>query len=146
MKEGVKTLPVPVKHRGIGISTDTHGPPHTIISIQAWSALARNGNIFVGESITHTDTAPTSTMNHAEPHGALLGLEYTLISLGISDSKGFSLILSALRSPLKTPQAPALKPLRDRRQAHNKATSNLTKDGETGIVFLSVGEPSFVKL
>jgi len=146
MKEGVRTLPVPVKHRGIGISNNTPGPPHTIISIQAGSALARNGNIFVGESIAHTDTAPTSTMNHTEPHRAWLGLEYTSISLGISDSKGFAQTLSVLRSSLKTPQAPALKTLRDRRQAHKKATNNLTKDGETEIVFLSVGEPSFIKL
>ena len=147
--EAVRTLPVPLKHLGIGISTNTQAPLHTIISIQAGSAVARNGNMLVGESIGHIDTAPTSTVSHAELHRSLLGLEYTPISLGISVPGRFSQTLSVLRSPLKTPQiswARALDPFRDRRQALEKATSSLTKDRETELVFLSVGETSFVML
>jgi len=74
---------------------------HTIISIQAGSAAAQNSNIFVGNPITHVDTAPTSTMNHAELHRALLGLEYTPISLGISDPREVGQTLFVMRSSSK---------------------------------------------
>ena len=100
----VRTLAIPLKHRGLGISTNRQGHPRTIISIQAGSAAARNGNIFVGETITHVDTAATSTMNHLELHRALLGVEYTPTFLGISNPRGVSQTLTVLRSPSKNPQ------------------------------------------
>ena len=122
--------------------------PHTITSIQAGSAAAQNSNIFVGETIIHVDTAPTSTMNHAELDRALLGLEYTPISLGISDPTEVWQTLFVMRSSSKNSQTswdPALKPFRDRRQALENA-SNLTKDEETELVSLLMVEASFVKL
>jgi len=54
-----------------------------------------------------------------------------------------------LRSPFKTSQinwARALKLLRDRRLELEKTTSDLTKDEEKELVFLSLGEAAFVRL
>jgi len=88
-------------------------------------------------------------MNHAEHHRALQGPEYTLVSMGISDLRGDVQNISVLRSPSKTSQvswARALKPLRDRRLALEKSTSGLTKDEETELVSLSLGEAVFVRL
>jgi len=45
---GLKTIPVSAQRRGVGIGTNRQPPPHTIISIQAGSAAARNGSLFVG--------------------------------------------------------------------------------------------------
>jgi len=72
--EGFRTIRIPQKYRGIGISTNRHGPPHTITSIQAGSATACNCNTLVGELITHIDLLPTNTINHAElPRALQLG-------------------------------------------------------------------------
>jgi len=104
--KGVRTPPIPLKHRGISISTNRQGPPHTISLIQAGSAAARNGNNFVGDTTTHTDAVPSSTMSHAaaELHQALLGLEYTRISVGVTEPGGVSQTVSFLGSPPKNPQ------------------------------------------
>ena len=147
--EGVMTIQIPQKHRGIGIGTNRQGPPHTMTSIQAGSATARKGNVVVGELITHIDSLPTHTMNHADLHRALQGPEYTSVSLGISDPQGNVQTISFLRSPFKTSQinwARALKLLRDRRLELEKTTSDLTKDEEKELVFLSLGEAAFVRL
>jgi len=85
--EGVRTIRIPQKHRGIGIGTNRQGPPHTITSIQTGSVIARNGNVLVSELITHIDLLRTNTMNHAELHRALQGPEDTSVSLGISDPR-----------------------------------------------------------
>jgi len=63
--EGVWTIRIPQKYRGIGIGTNRQGPPHYITSIQAGSTIARNGNTFVGELITHIDSIPIITINHS---------------------------------------------------------------------------------
>jgi len=129
--EGVRRIRIPQKHRGIGICTNSQGPPHYITSIQAWSTIARNGNALVGKLITHIDSIPTTTMSHSQLHRALQGPEYTSVSLGIADPQGNAQTMSVLRSPSKTSQiswAQAVKPLRDRRRELEKTTSNLTKD------------------
>jgi len=88
-------------------------------------------------------------MNHAELHRTLQGLEYTSVSLGISDLRGDVQNISVLRNPSKTTQiswARALKHLRDRRLAFEESTSGLTKDEETKLVSLSLGQAAFVRL
>jgi len=72
--EEVRTIQIPQKHRGIGIGTNRQGPPHTITSIQVGSAIARNGNVVVGDLITHIESLPNYTMNHADLHRALKAL------------------------------------------------------------------------
>jgi len=59
--EGVRTIRIPRKHRGIGTGTNWQGPLHTITSIQVGSATARNGNVVVGKLVTHIDSLPTHT-------------------------------------------------------------------------------------
>jgi len=105
--------------------------------------------VLVGELITHIDSLPTNTMNHAELHRDLQGPEYTSVSLGISNPQGNVQSISVLRSPSKTSQiswARALKPLSDRRLVLEKTTSDLTKDKEKELVSLSLGEAAFVRL
>jgi len=78
--EGVRTILVPLKQRGIGIGTNRQALQHTIISVQVGSAAARNGNFLVGEFVTYIDSLLTNTMIHAELHRALQGPEYTSVS------------------------------------------------------------------
>jgi len=147
--EGVRTIWIPQKHRGIGIGTDRQGPPHYMTSIQAGSMIARNGNALVGELITRIDSIPTIIINHSELHRALQGPEYTSVFLGIADPQGNAQRISVLRSPSKTSQiswARAVTPLRDRRLEIEKTINDLTKDERKELVSLSLGEAAFVRL
>ena len=111
--------------------------------------IARNGSALVGEFITHIDTIPTDTMNHSELHRALHGLEYTSVSLDVSDLQGNAQTISVLRSPPKTSQinwARAVKSLRDRRREFKETIRGLTKDEERESASLSMGEAAFVRL
>ena len=146
---GFRTISVSAQSRGVGLGTNRQGPPHTITSIQTGSAAARNGNFFVGDTVTHADLLPTGGMSHAELQKVMQGQEYTLLSLGISDAKGTEQTISVLRSPSTTPRigwTQALKPLRDRRQALERSTKDNTKAETTELAVLSQGESAFVKL